>query len=523
MQREVDSLAATPLDLLIIGGGAYGVCAAWEAARRGLRVAVIDRGDFGAATSNNSLQTMHGGLRYLQHLDLRRMRESIRERRHWLQFAPDLIKPVAFLMPTYGLGLRGPPVMAVALALNDLISLDRNRGVLAAGHLPRGRQLSRRAARARCGELQIADHNGAALWYDGFNQSPGRLLMRVLRRACAAGAHAANYCVVEELLCEEGRIAGAVIRNTLSGAGYKVRSRMVLNAAGPWVDEIAALAGRSAAQPLFSPSKAMNLVVRRIPLADAMGVPVVRRTADTDTVLNKGSLTHFIMPWGDYSLIGTKHLHCQGSGDALRVKAADVSAFLDELNPTLGPWRLNMADVLAVKCGLLPAQHGQSADGDVILQKHARIVDHEGEDGIRGLVSMVGVKWTTARLVAEQTIELICGQLKRSAAPVSATVSVGLASTLTDQGAGTAVVADSNVTDAQIVAAARDAMAVTLSDAVWRRTELWLSQQLDAQALRRVAGLMAPGLAWSAEDVDQQVALTQQSLVESQAWRTATG
>jgi glycerol-3-phosphate dehydrogenase len=188
MKRDVDGLAATPLDLLIIGGGAYGVCAAWEAALRGLRVALVERGDFGEATSSNSLHTMHGGLRYLQHLDIRRMRESIRERRFWLRAAPELITPMPFVLPTFRAWIawpRGPAGRAV----------DERRDF--SGSKSRREAESRCRAAGACrarrrgsalGALRIAGFNGAALWYDGFNSSPERLLIALLRAAGDAGA-----------------------------------------------------------------------------------------------------------------------------------------------------------------------------------------------------------------------------------------------------------------------------------------------------------------------------------------------
>ena len=135
MRRDISTLTSKKYDLIVIGGGAYGVCAAREAALRGLRVALIERGDFGEATTGNSLHTIHGGLRYLQHLDIRRMRESIRERRAWMKLAPDLVKPMRFVLPTYGHGLRGPEVMTAALALNDLVSAALQSWAIAGGAL----------------------------------------------------------------------------------------------------------------------------------------------------------------------------------------------------------------------------------------------------------------------------------------------------------------------------------------------------------------------------------------------------
>ena len=125
-------------DVVVVGGGIHGACAAWEAVRRGLRVALVEADDFGSATTSNSLRTFHGGLRYLQQLDFKRMRESIRERREWLRIAREIVKPMHFILPTKGYGMRGPAAMRVALFANDIVSMDRNDGVWADRQLPRG-------------------------------------------------------------------------------------------------------------------------------------------------------------------------------------------------------------------------------------------------------------------------------------------------------------------------------------------------------------------------------------------------
>jgi glycerol-3-phosphate dehydrogenase len=129
MTRDLPALASRSFDLVVVGGGIYGICAAREAALRGLAVCLLERGDFVGETSSNSLRIIHGGLRYLQHGDLRRMRESIGERRRLQRLAPALVRPLPCVMPTYGHGLMGKEALAVALAVNDLVGFDRNAGV----------------------------------------------------------------------------------------------------------------------------------------------------------------------------------------------------------------------------------------------------------------------------------------------------------------------------------------------------------------------------------------------------------
>ncbi len=145
MQRETQRLADEEFDVLVIGGGIYGLAVAWDSVLRGLRTALIDKGDFGAATSANSLKTIHGGLRYLQHLDFKRMRESIAERTFWLRVAPHLVEPHPFLVPTGGLGLESKAALATAAQINDWVGRHRNDGLERVGlRIPDSRVLGRR-------------------------------------------------------------------------------------------------------------------------------------------------------------------------------------------------------------------------------------------------------------------------------------------------------------------------------------------------------------------------------------------
>jgi len=264
----------------------------------------------------------------------------------------------------------------------------------------------------------------------------------------------------------------------------------------------------------------MNLVVRRLPLNAAIGLPVPRQGRETDALLDKGSVTYFILPWGELSLIGTKHLQFRGSADALRVEPQDVAGFLAELNPTLGRHGLSPRDVIAVKCGLLPEQAGGTGTGDVVLQKHGRIIDHEAEDGIAGIMSVVGVKWTTARLVAQQAIAQVAIKLQRD----KLTRVIPMAQTRLDVHATmdhTVLVPDSGATAAQLVQAARNEMAVHLADAVLRRTDLGMSQHLDRELLRRAARAMGAVHNWTLAEIETEVDSTQMVLEQRQSWRTA--
>jgi len=530
MLRNITRLTTTPYDLVVVGGGIYGACAAWEGALRGLRVALIDAGDFGGSTSSNSLRTLHGGLRHLQRLDLKRMRESVRERREWLRLAPHLARPLRFILPTHGQGLRGPLVMRTALWVNDVLSADRNRGVRADRRLPRGMLLSETAARAALAGVTLPGCNGAAAWHDAVCLDTERLLLSVISAAAEAGAHVINYVRASGLLAHRSRIRGVHARDELSGRELELRTRFIINAAGPWVEDwLPAGAGRPRA-PMFRASRAFNLLTRALPFPDAVGL-TVRAHGSSDA-------TYFILPWNGYSLIGTRHLRCDPATRSTGVMREEVLAFVSDLNTVLGSHRLSGSDVRGVFSGLLPEEEDASGT-EVALERDPQVIDHEPA-GLVGLVSVVGVKWTIAPAVAARAVRIACrrlgteeefGRRPRKLAPRASAIVAGprdvppldravlahleqcygaahrqvLALMAAEPTLATRVVPDQPVVLAQIAYAARAEMAVRLADVVMRRTPLYLSDALDRMALTACAATLARELRWSTKETGAQV------------------
>ena len=233
MRRDIPRLADTSFDLLVVGAGIFGACAAWDASLRGLSVAVVDQDDFGAATSANSLRIVHGGLRYLARGDFQRMRESIKERSTLLRIAPGLVQPLAVLVPTYGRGAQSRTAYGAALRVNDLISRGRNRGLDLAAQIPGGRLVSRDECLASFRWFPRQGLTGGAVWYDAQLKHPERLTLSFLKSAASLGAQPVNYLRVDRLLARSGVVRGARVTDRLTGAELDVRARAVLVAAGP--------------------------------------------------------------------------------------------------------------------------------------------------------------------------------------------------------------------------------------------------------------------------------------------------
>jgi glycerol-3-phosphate dehydrogenase len=554
MVRDLDRLRETQFDLVVVGGGVYGVCAAWRAALNGLTACVLERDDFGGATSSNSLKVIHGGLRYLQHLDLRRMRESIRERSLLMRMAPHLVSPMAFVVPTYGHGVKGREIHRIALRMNDLVAWDRNRGLDPERELPPGRMLSRGEMLERFPGIREDGLTGGALWYDGLSYDSGRLLLAFLESALRAGAAAANYVEATGFIEHDGAVIGVLARDAVTGREIALRSKMVLNAAGPWVDEVLGRLSSSPERRAFHRSKAINLVTRQLFPDVALGLQGPARFRDTDAALDKGFRLFFVVPWRSYSLIGTRHFGSDAEPDTLEVSAAEIETFLAEINAAYPPARLSTTDVVGVYRGMLPRDAGTSATQEVQLEKHPLVIDHEREHGVRGLMTVVGVKWTTARLVAFETVDRICRKLGRAIEgqdgvppPLAGSpapdfprfVEHGLAASprglsresvlhvlrcygtgseavfriaSEDPTLGRPVAEGSPVVAAQIVHGARAEMALHLDDVVFRRTDLGFTSGLSRADLEACAKLMGREAGWGADRQRSEIDRTLESL-----------
>jgi len=539
MKRNVAALAGKEYDLIIVGGGIYGASVARDAALRGLRVALVDKGDFGNATSGNSHKIIHGGLRYLQHADLKRMRESIRERSILMRIAPHLVHPLPFLIPTYGHLLQGKLVMRLALRLNDLISFDRNRGLEPHNMIPRGRLISRDECLELCPGLDQRGLTGGAVYFDAQVYNTERLILSVLSSAANAGADLANYAQVIGFLRDGNTITGIQVRDLLSETSLQVRARIVVNCSGPWVDRLLELLGTPTPRDRSTFLKAVVLVSRPLIREIAVGIPSSSRYNDQDAILNKGHRYFFITPWRNRSLIGTFQCPYNGGANDFKVTEQEIHDFISEINAAYPAAGIKRQDVYFVYGGLVPTSEIGSKTNGIQLVKHYRLHDHEQEDGIRGLISVMGVKYTTARGVAEKTVdcvlrklgkgpvtcrtavtpvyggavgcleEFLCREMKGKAAGLSEQTLRHLIQTYGSEyreilryserepGWGKPVTSDSPVIRAEVLHAAREEMAVKLSDVIFRRTGLGTGGYPGSICLESCAAIMAAELAWS--------------------------
>ena len=464
MKRDLLALAAREHDLLVIGGGIYGAAVAWDAAQRGLSVALVECSDFGAGVSWNSLKTIHGGLRHLPHGDLASLRESVRERRALLRIAPALVRPLGFLVPTRGYGAESRTALGTGLALYDLLSADRNDELPEGQRIPRSRVLSRAEALELVPGLFREGLTGGALWHDAQVTSSERLTLAFVHSAAEGGAHVSNHADAVGFLRDGVRVVGARVRDVLQGGEFLVRSRLVLLAAGPGTDSLVAQAGvRRPPAPFL---RARNLVFSH-PAAAKVAVGARSRGRYL-----------FLVPWRDRTLLGTTYEReeSQAGGQAVRRFVAEAQAAF--------PWAgLEERDLTLVHEGLVPGEGGVEG-----LHRKPRLHDHEKEDGLEGLVSVLGVKYTTARAVAEGAVDLALRKLGQP--PVECrTAETPLAHARPLEGS----LAE------RTRRAVEEEMALTLDDLVRRRLDLGTAGAPAEEDLRTVEEVAAAALSWDGE------------------------
>jgi len=390
MQRNIPAMAGKSYDALIIGGGINGAGIARDLALRGLKVALVDKGDFASGTSSASTKLIHGGLRYLETFDLRLVFESCRERRILQKIAAHLVRPIPFFIPVYSGDKRPLWMVRAGLALYDLLALFRNthvHGLLSA---------------AEAGQLEPTLRpeglRGVAVYWD-CRMDDARLCLENIISAADAGADVANYAEVIGLLQDQGQILGARVIDHIDGGEYAISAAVVINAAGPWLDRVRELDGRP--EPVLRTTRGTHILVPRLNRGDE----ALYLASGRDERL------FFVIPWGDLSLIGTTDVDYQGAIDAVGPSEDDISYLLEESARHLQGAGLNRDCVVAAFAGLRPlVRDGKRAQASQVSREHM-LLRSPG-----GMVSVAGGKYTTYRAVAEQVARLVCKRLGLPAA-----------------------------------------------------------------------------------------------------------
>lgn len=383
-------------DLIVIGAGINGAGIARDAAARGLRVALIEKEDIGSGTSSWSGRLIHGGLRYLEQGDVALVRESLRERELLFRLAPHIVKPVPLMIPFYQHNRRSSLTLRAGMVAYDVLSFDKS--------VDRHTVLSRDETIRRFPDINTDGLNGSAIFYDGQVVWSERLCTEVVLAAHADGAQIFTHSAVDGFIEDGGAVSGVQYTDTLTGMRHALSGRIVVNAAGPWVDAV--LGGSQPGQRRFiRGAKGSHLIVDPFPGAPT-DVIYYESRADGRLVL--------IIPWGDRYMIGTTDHKFDDDPDLAVADSSEVEYLLSEVNSLIPQARLTEDDILYTYSGVRPLPYIPEKSEWKVPRSHV-IHDHAPERS--NLLSIIGGKLTTYRSLAEETVDDVVKRLGLKARP----------------------------------------------------------------------------------------------------------
>jgi len=522
---NLDRLRDETFDVLVVGGGIVGAGVARDAACRGLRTALVERGDFASGTSGKTSRLIHGGLRYLRSYRVGLVRQSVRERDLLLKRAPSLVHPLAFVIPAYRGRRPGALLLRFGLFLYDFLSRGKT--------VPRRVWLAADATVEREPRLSSDALAGAGIYYDAWTDD-ARLVLAVVKDAAEAGACVANYTEVVELLHDEGgRVVGARLRDVIENRTLDARARIAVNATGVWLDRLRAPRGI----PTIRATKGIHIFLPR--------TKVGNRHALALTAPRDGRIV-FVLPWNELALVGTTDTDYGGDADHVVPNAADVAYLLDVVNSAFPQARVTTDDVVSAYAGLRPLLRNRRADAreSDISREHAIFEDNDG------LISVAGGKLTTHRSMAEDVIDLVSARLERTTAtptkerplgppthPLADFTTMGFdeASALRLQArlaleqvrryleaprARDRIVDDLAHVWVEVEVAIHEEMAMTLVDVLVRRLGLFYEARDQALGVAdEVAERMAETLGWDASRVERETRLYRERVAEHRKFR----
>lgn len=548
MKRDLESISRKKYDLIIIGAGMFGACAAWEAAQRGLSVILLEMGDFSGATSANHLKMVHGGIRYLQHGDVYRVRESVFERSAFLRIAPHLVQPLPVVMPTYGHGMKGKEVLKIGMAIYDLITLDRNKGINDnLRKIPNCYSMKTDEVLNEFPGVEKEGLTGAAVFTDAQMYNPPRLALSFIKSAVNNGSDALNYAKVNDIITRNGKVLGVKVNDLINDNEIEIMGDYILNTSGAWSFNLLkqALNIELKPKPAFSRDAAF-VIKSQLNSKYALAVPL--KTKDADAILDRGGRHVFIAPWlkRDKTLIGVWHIVWGNSENKLNVQEEELKSFINEVNEAYPSFNLSINDVAFVNTGLTLFSESTPGSTRMSFGKRSRVIDHEKEHNIKGLLSLIGVRATVARWDSKKVISFIADKLNKkidsskthkepiwggeindfeefvSDAVVTNKYQLkedvmrpllhnygskynDVLSFINVSDENNILIQGTNKLKAEIIHAVKNEMALKLDDVLVRRTDLGTDGNPGKEVIANVAKIMADNLNWNSEKTNEEI------------------
>ncbi|MEM9542616.1 MAG: glycerol-3-phosphate dehydrogenase [Cyanobacteria bacterium P01_E01_bin.42] len=526
--RNFHNIQEQTYDLIVIGGGVNGAGVARDAALRGLKTILVEKGDFASGTSSWSSRLIHGGLRYLEYFEVPLVRESLREREILLKTAPHLVKPLLLTIPIYTKRSRPYWKIWAGMCLYDILSYDKT--------VPPHRMLPAPEFKQVFRSLDPEGLSGGAQYYDGQVTRAERLCWENILSAKEAGATVLNYVEVMELVKEGDRISQLHCQDTLNGKKFTIsgnENAVIINTAGPWVDRVDERVTNSTNKQKIGGTKGSHIIVDPFP-----GMP--------DSCLyveaKSDGRPFFIIPWLDKVLIGTTDIPFSGDLDRVKADNAEIDYLITETNNIITTASLTRKDIVFTYCGVRPLPYQEGKKPGALTRKH--ILYDRTKEGVKNIISLIGGKLTTYRHVGEEMVEAALAKMGRNAPPcptlkaplpgcilasdpciqkavqeygdrISATIVHHLFGLYGTKATEVLAIAreqpelreliSPNLPDikAQIIYAVETEMAQTVMDILRRRTTIAMQENYGLDALPIVIDILARYCGWSQERCDR--------------------
>jgi len=546
--EKLSQIKQQEYDIIIIGGGIFGACALREANLRGLKVLLLEAEDYASGASANSYKIVHGGIRYLQHFDLPRIWSSCRERSGFLRVAPHLVQPLPILVPTYGLGMLGKPILGLGMLVYDFLTMGRNKGIHdRKRHIPLTRFLSKKATLEEFPELPQKGLTGACVFNDGRFYNPTRLVWAFVKTAISKGAHSLNYLSAKEVNVKNSQTVGLQVEDKLTGEVFDVACRSVLNTSGPWAEHFLSRSKISGLQePEATYSRDACFVVNRKPKSKYT-LAVQGQTSDPDALLSRPARHLFMSSWREFTLIGVWHIVTKMHPSKVTVEKQEIEEYISEVNESYPELNLDINEVCMWNAGLVPFGENDEGNENLSYGKRSLLIDHEEKDNIKGLVTLVGIRFTMARDEAERVIDMLQEKIGQKPTKIKSDfikidgadfqVFDELVEEIKANGAGDIdsktvealahnygseysavleivknnaetgrVFDNTTVTVAEVLHCIRREMVEGFGDLVFRRTDVATAGSPGSETLKDILRVMSQELGWSQEEQKKQMA-----------------
>ena len=551
--RNLSTLSTTEFDTLIIGGGISGAWLALHSAQQGYKTALIEKRDYASQTSSSSSKLLHSGIRYLQQLQFGRSRESAMERAEYIYAAPHLSMPVRFIVPTYKALQKSKFFLGCGMLLYRLLCIGENNIIGSIEHrLQNFKFISAKRLNQLC-DLSNEKHTGGVVFSEQHMHDSERMVLAILQTARQSGAVVHNYVSAQDFVMSGDQVIGAKAKDELSGITMEIRSKLVINAAGPWIDSLNSKLKDAEQAPSINGFAVGSHVISKRQICDhAIAITTKQQT---DAKIDRGGRHMFIIPWRGHSLIGTSYDDSDAPEDDIKIQSEHVDQLIDGINQGMPSAKLTRNDLVSGYSGLYDLQTDKFKSSVYQGSAEYQVIDHSKTNGVGGLITALGAKFTTGRKLSALTMKIIGDKLDKPFKLTRVKLHSSMYESLNeftqtkikqyeDQFSATTIrhlivqygsqidqfieriapydklretiFAQQEDLFGQVVWAIEQEQAVTLNDVVFNRTSLGLLG-IDKESVHKIAALMAEHLNWSQETQQQQLTQVLTRLRETQA------